>query len=330
MGLLAVVLCAGCAADIGEPDDPELVDVEAISVNGRYLNGVILNGRYLNGRYLNGVYLNGRYLNGTTLSGLSLQGSQLIGASATGQLTGTQLVGVELTGVLSDRKTIRLLIQGARTLSGANADVWVYGIDFWDGTAWSSACGHDKSGAQVEAIALAGRWDTREGTASGGDYIADSTMFTLGCRGLGAIAKCVEMGYKPWATRSVCSGKTCTSVPLRDHHLACTRMVRADYCGDGLSHTLDGTEINVYDEVGVQADRANWYIDAEWDPDGAACIPVDHAILRTERDPTGACADLYEHAGCGDLSAGGVLVDETKESYFDLGTEPIIRPVPIF
>jgi hypothetical protein len=67
------------------------------------------------------------------------------------------------------------------------------------------------------------------------------------------------MGYKPW------NG-------LADHHQACTRMVRADYCGDGTAHTLNGRAINLYDGLGVQVDTLNWSFEAEWTPDGARCI----------------------------------------------------------
>ena len=36
---------------------------------------------------------------------------------------------------------------------------------------------------------------------------------------------------------------------LASYHQACTRMARADYCGDGTSHTQDGTWIEYYDKL---------------------------------------------------------------------------------
>ncbi len=39
---------------------------------------------------------------------------------------------------------------------------------------------------------------------------------------------------------------------LQDYHQVCVRMVHADYCGDGTSHTHDGTLINFYDRLGVR------------------------------------------------------------------------------
>ena len=51
----------------------------------------------------------------------------------------------------------------------------------------------------------------------------------------------MELGYKPW--------KTVGGVSLRDHHQTCTRVLRADYCGNGVSHTQDGTLINIWDTL---------------------------------------------------------------------------------
>src|SRR5207302_1954997 len=50
------------------------------------------------------------------------------------------------------------------------------------------------------------------------------------------------------------------------------RMIRADYCGDGTSWTVNGRRINVYDGLGVQTDTASWSFEAEWDAHGARCL----------------------------------------------------------
>jgi hypothetical protein len=67
------------------------------------------------------------------------------------------------------------------------------------------------------------------------------------------------MGFKPWTgnTRELAS---------------CVRALRADYCGDGTPHTVDGTLVNIFDAEGIQADSENWTPEAEWTPDGARCI----------------------------------------------------------
>jgi ADYC domain len=33
-------------------------------------------------------------------------------------------------------------------------------------------------------------------------------------------------------------------------------LVRADYCGDGIGHTRNGTPIDLFDRIGIQPDEA--------------------------------------------------------------------------
>jgi hypothetical protein len=73
----------------------------------------------------------------------------------------------------------------------------------------------------------------------------------------GAAFKCADWGYAPWDNEEV--------------HQSCTRMVRADYCGDGRSFTRDGTLILISNNAGdLEGTR-----EAGWDASGATC--VDHA-----------------------------------------------------
>lgn len=93
--------------------------------------------------------------------------------------------------------------------------------------------------------------------------------FTLACSG-SAVGKCVVWGYRPWE-----------SIPSRDAgfmeglHQACVRMVRADYCGDGVSATEPGTLIEFIDNAGIAGGSGSLpgaTIEAAWGPDGALCI----------------------------------------------------------
>jgi ADYC domain len=65
----------------------------------------------------------------------------------------------------------------------------------------------------------------------------------------------------------------CAGTPLWDLHQACTRMLRADYCGDGTPHTRDGTPVEIYDTVGIQLPEAGSKLsfEAAWRADGAVC-----------------------------------------------------------
>ena len=83
----------------------------------------------------------------------------------------------------------------------------------------------------------------------------------------GTIGKCVRMGYKPWTAAA-------DGTPLWAYHQACTRMLRADYCGDGAAHTHNGTAVNISDRLGLQRfDPApDMSFEAAWGADGAVCV----------------------------------------------------------
>lgn len=136
-----------------------------------------------------------------------------------------------------------------------HGDLSLYTVSVRDGDAWRPYC---RSGAH--AVVVPGAWDAR------GDFVDDAALTTFACTD-GAIGKCVRLGYAPWATAR--------GVSLRDHHLACVRMLRADYCGDGTSHTEDGTPIEIWDTLGVvprgRVDRRTAF-EAAWSPEGAVYV----------------------------------------------------------
>jgi len=167
----------------------------------------------------------------------------------------TNWVGVQFPGTMSDGTPIQLRIDSKTTLAAPNNDISAYGVSYQTSTGWAPLCG----AATTLAIPINGTFNYAAGVAGGGSYTA-GTSFTWACRAT-AIAKCVELGYKPW--------KTVNGVNLANHMVACTRMLRADFCGDGRSWTIDGTQINLYDKVGLQSDAATWTVEAEWTKDGA-------------------------------------------------------------
>lgn len=82
----------------------------------------------------------------------------------------------------------------------------------------------------------------------------------------GAAGKCARAGYRPWE-------QTAAGPPLRDLHAACVHMFRADYGGDGQTHTRDGTQIawcDRYDVVECR-DRPGAF-EAAWGVAGATCV----------------------------------------------------------
>jgi hypothetical protein len=172
------------------------------------------------------------------------------------------VVGTVLQGTSSDGKPVEVAICGAEP-SREDPGMVYYRIEAWNTVAqeWENPCVADSNVPDPRALAVSGVWD-----ASGAHQESPGKL-TFACEN-GAIAKCITWGYKPWARRY---GK-----PLGDLHQACTRMARADYCGNGQSHTHPNTFIGIYDWLGI-VKRGEWAqekasFEAAWAPDGAACL----------------------------------------------------------
>ena len=123
---------------------------------------------------------------------------------------------------------------------------------------WSDLCQPDPDGRRL-GFPLQGAF------TPDGRHVAAPGRFLVTCTG-GAEGKCVRFGYKPW-------GHT-PDGSLEPYYQACVRMVRADYCGDGVGHTRNGTPIDLFDRIGVQADEPadGMTLEAAFGPDGAACV----------------------------------------------------------
>jgi hypothetical protein len=286
----------GCGGEAPVESEEHLGELtsQVVVANGPSLNGLSLNGRNLNGRNLNGRNLNGRNLNGELLnqtlvsvdyagarldgpgngrdarrSGafnrVWLEGSVFHGGWRGQHLSGRDFTHARFLGNLGDGSQVELRVDAVTPGQGAQRNVWTYRVSYHepaDGR-WYPIC-QDKHGRPVDAIAVAGRWDYRQGVpGQGGAKYDDPGAFTFACEGA-AIAKCIRFGYEPWAS--------VRGVNLAAHHQACTRLLRADYCGDGSSHTVDGRWVNLYDALGVQRDTESWALEAEWTPEGARCF----------------------------------------------------------
>jgi hypothetical protein len=101
---------------------------------------------------------------------------------------------------------------------------------------WHNLCLPDPDGRRL-GFPLAGAF------TSDGRYEPTRKGILLTCTG-GAEGKCVRFGYKPW-------GFGPNHLPLAPYYQACVRLVRADYCGDGIGHTRDGTPIDIFDTIGI-------------------------------------------------------------------------------
>jgi hypothetical protein len=243
----------GCAIEAVETD---VISQRTIVDNDSVLNGVRMNGVRMNGVRMNGVRMNGVRMNGVALNSSILEGTR----EDTGQpMIGSDFVGTDMDVELADATLSTVRVQSVQQISGID----YYEVEYWDGSQWQNICD-----ANTLSIPVNGKWD-----ADTGDFIADSTVFTYACQGA-ALAKCVEWGYEIWGTHQECDGATCQERSLADFHQACTRMVRGDYCGDGVAHTENGTTIDVWDALGILTETTGSGLDleAEWTTDGAACV----------------------------------------------------------
>lgn len=245
-------------------------------------------GMEMNGIDMNGVNLNEDVtLGGTGLTGVRLDGSTLTATRRDGTLvTGAEFVGAKLKGWTASGARVQVRIEGysvAGDVSSYQASYTMEGAE----QGWKPVCASGGS-----AVLLSGTWN------EDGSHAPSDTVVTFACPG-GALAKCVDFGYAPW--------RSLDGTSLAPYHQACTRAVRADYCGDGTSYTQDGNPINLYDVVGVQQDTVDWTPEAEWGEDGARCLS---GLATRATVPVTCAVEVVKGCGAGGPAAGSRLVTE--------------------
>jgi ADYC domain len=124
---------------------------------------------------------------------------------------------------------------------------------------WRNACDPDPDGRRL-GFPLAGAF------TPDGRYVAVPGRLLVTCTG-GAEGKCIRFGYKPWHTLS-------DGTSLEPYYRACVRLVRADYGGDGVGHTRNGTPIDLFDRIGIQRDETapDMTFESAFDAEGAVCV----------------------------------------------------------
>ncbi len=307
------LLTAEEAAELAEREE---VTFRKIHDNGEVLNGRELNGKRLNGKRLNGKRLNGKRLNGVNLLGTLLQSfhrntndSQVVAYNPVTEenVEGAGLEDAEFEIDTDENDSVDQADERIRitnvTQSVSQTDVYFNMVEYFKtpDNVWESMC-EDGAGNPVEAIALTSVWDPDTGAD-----LDDPDGFTWACRGA-ALAKCVEWGYRRWGTHN--------STSLKNYHKACTRMVRGDYCGDGTVHTVNGTPIDIADDIGVNthdtvAGQDGWAIEAKWGVNGAVCLNNPRKVTWDHNDV--GCSIPYCNSDQNDFE-GGLLMTVTQQT----------------
>ncbi|WNG14973.1 ADYC domain-containing protein [Cystobacter fuscus] len=175
-------------------------------------------------------------------------------------------VGRVLQGRSTEGQGVEVAICGAE--DGQEQGMTWYWIEAWNPVAqvWENPCLAIEDKKKPRALAVNGVWD------GSGARLEKEGQLTLACE-KGVIAKCIDWGYKPWAVEQ---GQSLASL-----HQACTRMARADYCGNGTPHTTEGTIIDLYDVMNLKQktvdasdkwDPKRATFEAAWGPEGAVCL----------------------------------------------------------
>lgn len=326
------ILCALVYACTFEDDDETSTAEQAGSnVQGTNLQGSNVQGTSLQGMRLQGFRFAGATKDGAALTNLHVDKGELVAEQNGATLRGTTFAGVQLVAEAINEQvspptitTVPFRITAVAAESSAydpthTGSTYLYTIEQWvsDTSSWQPACPADADGRRV-AIPVAATWDAK------GNRVESTALFTLGCT-TGVIAKCYRWGYRPWLTGY--------GADMAEMHWTCTRLARADYCGNGVSNTHDGTLINNWDNLPAPGPIQSHGItplfmlfEAGWSTRGAVCL--SHARWLTIGNLiANMCPDRLIPLSLGGIGCDSVLdvldIDPTvrmfDESYVNLG-----------
>jgi hypothetical protein len=280
-----VTLCVSlCACEVVETTTAEQ---PGTTMQGTTMQGTTMQGTTMQGMRMLGFQLEGATLGNAPLDNVRVERGELVAERGGVTLRGTALVGARLVAqvrnidvspaatALATYRITGIAAEDPAYDPTRTGSTFLYTLEQWvpDSSSWQPACPADADNRRV-AIPLAAIWDEH------GDRIESSSLFTFGCT-YGVIAKCYRWGYRPWITGY---GDLVTM------HWACTRLARADYCGNGVSSTRDGTWINLWDDLlppgpiqqhgGLSAliPPPGMVFEAGWSTRGAECLSHDRWI----------------------------------------------------
>jgi len=273
---IAVLCLAACATEPVPEPGRDVGEQPIMTQQGTELDGLLRQGTQLDGKFIHGFKFAGATLNGAPLVNFRLEKGELIAEQNGVTLRNTALKNTHLFAEAYNRnvqppQTVNVEYQFSDIVAEDmtndpthTGNTFLYTLlQNVDNTgSWQPACPIDSNGRRV-AIPLADTWDER------GTRMPSAPWFTLACT-TGVIAKCYRWGYRPWVTGY---GNLATM------HWTCTRVSRADYCGDGTPHTSNGNVINLWDILSPPgpilaqgSTPPGMTFEAAWDQNGALCF----------------------------------------------------------
>jgi hypothetical protein len=222
-----------------------------------------------------------------------VRGTQLFVKGNNGKLvSGKDLVGAVIIGIGPDGKQEQYKILGVeKDADDPTGEIELYTFHMRDPISgeWKDPCPPGPKGP-AKGFPIEGTWDER-----GGHLRSDRFSITCAHAPMG---KCIRWGYKYWK-------KGPGDTPLWDYYQACYRMTRADYCGNGITHTSDGRSIDLFDRIGLNREDPSIKLEFEaaWGPDGALCVAHTRIPRWTFEDIAKECPEklkgkLGDKASC--------------------------------
>jgi hypothetical protein len=201
---------------------------------------------------------------------LRVKGTSIEMADASGNLrSGLQLAGSSLqVGEGAGAAVLRIVA----VVEDAVPGVLLHEIEILNATGtWTNICEPDRDQRRL-ALFIAG-YDVADGS-----QVRAPERVSLTCSA-GVQGKCLRAGYLPWDdSRGPGTGQ--------ELFQTCTRMFRADYCGDGIGWTRNGMAIDLFDRANIQrpAMPATMPFEAAWGPKGAVCVHHTRVSSRGDLD----------------------------------------------
>jgi len=184
-----------------------------------------------------------------------LKKGTLTGISVRGEIWGFRdFIGATFLGYDEKRQQVRLRVQDYVS----KQPLELYQFSYFDATTkkWDNICWTENQ-PKALAILIPGMWDTS------GRYNKPKGVFSIACLN-SPLGRCAELGYNPW--------KAFKKTPLAKYHQACVRMLRADYLGNGKSHTKNENDgIAFEDNLGYLKSKISpeMQFEAGWGASGA-------------------------------------------------------------